>query len=437
MVARLVGLALGCVLLVFGAAAGASAKERLSVDFGHPLARASMVGLLAGMDRRNPPDHRIEPLAPALWRGKLQSAPYSRVRDLGGRYTYVLSDRWGYPGDGVRAPYEDFAAWERLVRDTARRAAARGAAGVWDVWNEPDHPHFWRGTREQYYETYRIAENILRQELGEHVQVAGPSISAFKRDWITGLLNWCGASGCEVNVISWHEFPGGPIPAIERHLRDVRANMLESRRYRPLDIEEIHVNETLSEHDTYRPGELLGHMYYLEAGEADAAARSCWPDSTGQSNCSNNTLDGLLEPHTWLPRSAWWATKAYADGTGSRRLTRSSDDYLVGLASARSDLPHHAQLLVAHLERRPVPKHGNRRRVDVDITLRALGRLPWLRRRRALRVQIERFPNTGEQPLPAPWRRAGVTRPIKHGTARLTLHHVALHEAYRLRIGAP
>jgi xylan 1,4-beta-xylosidase len=428
MARRLAGLAVAA-LLAGAAPAEAAHVATVRVGFATPLETANMVGFVHGMDLRRPADELIEPLAPALWRGKLRDVPYRRVEDIGGRYTYVLSDRWGYPGNGIRPPYEDFAAWERFVRQTAR--AGRGRDAVWDVWNEPNEPWFWQGSREQLYETYRIAENVLRQELGPGVVVAGPSTYGWQGGWIAGLLEWCLARGCQVNVLSWHELSSGSLPAIEARLEQMRALYLHSPRYRALRIRELHVNEAIVAADQYRPGEILGVMHYLEAGGADAAARTCWNDSSGQSNCYNDTLAGLLVPRSFEPRSAWWATKAYADGVGSRVLTRFSDPHVVGLASARSDRPRSAQLLIAHLR-------GHRREeVDVKVTLRRLGALPFLRGERKVRVAIERFPDTGELPLAKPYGRRPALARIEDGEANLTLHRVRMHEAYRLRLSEP
>lgn len=431
--ARRIATTATLTLLALPPFASAGHVETVRVDFAKPVERSSMVGFVHGMDMRNPPDELVEPLQPKLWRGKLRDVPFQRVQEVGGRYTYVLSDRWGYPGEGVSPPYEDFGRWERFVRQVAR-ASDRHGEPVWDVWNEPDVPYFWSGTPEQLYETYRIAENVLREELGPDVVVGGPSTSGFRRTWLTGLLDWCLSRGCEVNALSWHEFPGGPIPALRDRLDEARETMVDARRYRALDIEEVHVNEAVSARDQYRPGELLGYMHYLEAGGADAAARACWSALDGQSNCYNDSLAGLVVPGSFEPRSVWWATKAYADGVGTRRLTRSSDDYVVGMGSARSDQPDSAQLLIAHLERRPLSRAANRAGVNVKVTLRSLRKLRWLGRRERLRVEIERFPDSGEAPLVTPRRRRAARVRIVKGEATLTLHDVRLHEAYRLRL---
>jgi xylan 1,4-beta-xylosidase len=416
--------------VALGAApAQAAHVQSVRVGFGKPLATANLVGFVHGKDPRRPGDEMIEPLAPALWRGKLRDVPYQRVQDVGGRYTYVLSDRWGYPGTGQRPPYEDFGAWERFVRKTAR-ASRRGKDVLWDVWNEPNEGHFWQGTPEQLYETYRIAENVLRQEIGPDVIVGGPSTLGWRSDWIVGLLEWCLARGCQVNVLSWHELTSGPIPAIRDRLRFARQSLLESSRYAPLNIRELHVNEAGIAADQYRPGELLGVMHYLEAGRADAAARTCWDEVSGGSNCYSDTLAGLLVPRTFEPRSTWWATKAYADGAGSRVLTRFSDPHLVGLASSRSDAPRTAQLLIAHTRGHAAQE------LDVRVTFRRLGALGFLRGKHKLRVRIERFPDSGELPLTAPRGRRPAVLPIEDGEATLVLHDVRMHEAYRLRLAA-
>ncbi len=122
----------------------------------------------------------------------MESAPYDRASRFGARYILVLSDLWGYPGAnwyGRQAPWQDFGRWARFVGDVAR--ANRGRSLVWDVWNEPDQPYFWNGTEAQFHETYRVAYQVIRQELGPDAVVAGPSVSAFRWPWLVGLLAYC------------------------------------------------------------------------------------------------------------------------------------------------------------------------------------------------------------------------------------------------------
>lgn len=159
------------------ALAAAPAQGVVTVDFAHAVPARSAVGLLHGMDEREPPDRLIAPLSPRTWRGDLESATYDRASRLGARYILVLSDLWGYPGAnwyGREPPWTDFGRWADFVRDVAR--ANRGRALVWDIWNEPDRPYFWNGTEAQFHETYRVAYEAIRHALGPDAAIAGPSV---------------------------------------------------------------------------------------------------------------------------------------------------------------------------------------------------------------------------------------------------------------------
>ena len=426
--APLVGLAL-LVAVAFAPAAHASHVQTVRADFSKSTPVGGLVGFTHGMNAQTPPDDRIVPLAPTLWRSRFIDVPYKRAMRLGGRYTFVLSNRYGYPGDGARAPYEDWKRWRRLVRNAARNNRNRQI--VWDVWNEPDLEHFWRGTREQYYETYRIAYEELRAVLGPDVTVSGPSTTSYRPDWIEGLLSWCQTRGCQVNALSWHELSRGSIPAVGDRVSATREQFLENPRWRGLGLRELHVSEAVGEHDQYLPGENVGYLGYLEKGGADAAARACWPSLDGQSNCYNDTLAGLLVPGTSQPRSVWWATRAYAEGAASRVLTRFGDSHVVGLASSGSAKPDSAQLLIANLKRRTGSRRS-RSSVNVRVTLRKVSRLSFLRRAKRVKVAIEKFPATGEAPLTAPRRRRASKARIRDGEVLFTLHGVRPHEVYRL-----
>jgi len=71
-----------------------------SVDFGRRVRTHSLVGFLHGLGPAKPPNRLVAPLRPRLWRGSLFSASYDRASRLGARYMVVVSDQWGYPGQG-------------------------------------------------------------------------------------------------------------------------------------------------------------------------------------------------------------------------------------------------------------------------------------------------------------------------------------------------
>jgi hypothetical protein len=401
-----------------------------TVDFARAVDARSSVGLLHGMDAREPPDRWIAPLAPRSWRGDMESASYDRATRFGARYILVLSDLWGYPGAnwyGRRPPWADLARWAGFVRGVAR--AYRGRPLVWDVWNEPDQPYFWNGTEAQFHETYRVAYEVIRQELGAQAVIAGPSVSGFRWSWLVGLLDYCRQADCEVNALSWHELAGGgAVRAIPDHLRRARRALVRNPALVAVGLRELHVNESVGRGDALFPGEQLAYLALLERGRADAAARACWPDPSGADNCLGHTLDGLLDSRSSRPRGDWWTTAWYARGVPSRVAASSTSPDVIALAAARSPTAHHAEILLGEYGDRPQP-------VTVRVAMRGLRALRFLRGSRRVALAAFRIVNAGEAPVspaPLPVRSLPVTRGAAEATVRVGPHEVVL-----LRLSRP
>jgi xylan 1,4-beta-xylosidase len=371
------------------------AGAHVSADLGAaPRRGPSMSGFLHSLEGDTPADAAIRPLQPRFWRSVPQRAPYERVRSLGASYQLVLSDLWGYPSagwEGRGPPWEHLDAWARTVRRAAR--SLRGRPAEFDVWNEPDAENFWNGTREQFFRVYAVAARTLVDELGPAAVVGGPSTRAPIPAWVGGLLRHCRAHGCRVSFISYHAnlLPTQPIPEVSVQLRKLRKLV---DRYRDLGLSRIVVNESVGPVDQYSPGSIVGYLAQLEAGGADAAARSCWPGLQGEDNCTNGTLEGLLTP-TGRPRSAWWAYRAYGEGAESRVPSRSDSWTVASLASVR---PGVAEVVLGRLDRAA----SGTAAIDVELQLHGLRRaLPGAR---SALLTVERLPNSGDQPLVEPQR---------------------------------
>lgn len=403
------------------------ADVHVTADLGAPISGGpSMSGFLHGLRDGSPPDSAIRPLRPRLWRSIPSRVPYARATALGARYQLVLSDLWGYPAGGWHdrgPPWRDLAAWGDMVRRTAR--SLRGHPVEWDVWNEPDNEVFWTGTREQFFRVYETAARALEDELGDTVVVGGPSTTKPRAAWLEGLLRHCRARGCRVSFLSFHANleADEPIPALESDLRAVRALV---PRYRDLSLTGVEVNESIGPADQYRPGEILGYLEHMEAGGADAAARSCWLDLAGADNCLNGTLEGLLTPEG-RPRSAWWAYRAYAEGQEGR-VPGSSDSAAVAVLASRRTVTGGAQVLLARHDRADPAAPP----VSVALTLRGLaGALPGARR---AVVTLELLSDTGEQPLDAPPVVGRRTIAVGSGDVTLPVGQLGHHQALVVRV---
>jgi xylan 1,4-beta-xylosidase len=340
--------ALAAVLIISPAVRAAS----VSADFGTRETLTMKVGFLHNLSASAPSDELLLPLKPTAWRSSEASAPADRVRGLGASHTIVLSDHWSYPARGwrpVRPPWsqpERYAAW---VRQFAHRFKGRGLF-YWDIWNEPDFKVFWDGTREQFYETFAVAERVLGEELGSEARIVGPSTTRWRLDWIEGLAEFCLKRGCRFDAVSWHDLPNDmrSLPRLSERVESTR-ELLSRQRYRSLRVREFHVNEIMGQHIQFKPGAVVGYFSELERAKADVAIKSCWPDSSGWVNCEGQTLNGLLDRDTGQPRSLWYTWRAYADGRSSRVRSDSSDQRIAVLASSRSRHPGEAQLLLGNI----------------------------------------------------------------------------------------
>ena len=374
--------------LILGPAAHAAT---LSADFGTPEYPRLKLGFLHNLSVAKPADDVLLPLQPTAWRSNDASAPAERVRALGASHTIVLSDHWSYPAHNWRpggppwTQLEGFAVW---VRQFAQRYKGRGVF-YWDIWNEPDFEIFWNGTREQFFETFAVAEHVLREELGADARIVGPSTTMWRLDWIEALAEFCLKRGCRFDAVSWHDLPNdlGSLPRLSARIETTR-DLLSRPRYRSLGVREFHVNEIMGHHIQFMPAAAVGYFSELERADADVAIKSCWEESHGRVNCEGQTLDGLLDWDTGQPRLLWYTWRAYADGRSSRVRSSSRDERIAVLASRRSRRPGQAQLLLGNI--------GSARPAASVRPCGLTALTPGRRRASGATIFIERHPDLGE-----------------------------------------
>jgi xylan 1,4-beta-xylosidase len=429
---KLLPLGLAIITLLFIAYFGqqptiGQVRSNVTVDFGLPAATTSMSGILHGIDPTKPPDSSIKPLKPKLWRaGRLDI--YDRVIASGAEFQLLVSDLWGYGSNPKGWPYQNYPAWEAFIRQLAQQN--KGKKIIWDIWNEPDLKNpFWKGSREQFFETYKRAYKILREELGPSAIIGGPSISTYNKEYLRDFLDYCKANKLEVNFLAWHELNDTLILFVDDHVIDARRNFLQSPSYRELKLQKLYVNEIVGELAQYQPGEILGYFYYLESGQADGACRACW-DTVGAvnktSNCFNNTLTGMVTPNSFEPRAAWWAYKAYADGVNSRVLSRSNLDRLVALAS-KSNAEGKAQVLLGYFDR------NFSSATTVTLNLRNLQQLG-IQPGQKVTLKLEKIPNNREGSVQKLVTVKEENVSLSSDSLTYTIPNFQVHEGYLLTV---
>lgn len=413
---------------------GQQQTASISVDFAKPDSSVkSMSGFLHSLDTNKPPDNLILPLKPKQWRVSDSNFEiYRRINKNGARTQIVLSDFWGYPGLNTNRPwvFEDYPQFENFVRKLAR--AHKSPEIIWDVWNEPEDPKlpYWKGTFEQFCETYKRAYRVLRQELGPDVMIGGPSFSRYDKNLLNRFLNFCKTHGCEVNFLSWHELDESIITSIPERLQETRRLFVNNRDFAGLKIKEIQINEIIGGDVQYSPGAILGYFYYLEKGKADGASKACWEDLSGKSNCYNGTLDGLITPETLEPRAAWWAYKSYADGVSSRVVSTTTNSKVVALASLQADSANKAQVLIGFFrESSEEPE-----KVNVSINLHNLNNLPFLTGIQKASIKIEKIPDSVEKAVKNLDFIKESNLSFINNSLKIMLSDVAVNEAYLVTV---
>ncbi len=88
-------------------------------------------------------------------------------------------------------PPKDMPKWARICEHIIRHYNEGWADGYhynikyWEIWNEPDNGRnnlenmMWQGTKEEYYELYRVTSKHLRSCFGDSIKIGGYASSGF------------------------------------------------------------------------------------------------------------------------------------------------------------------------------------------------------------------------------------------------------------------
>lgn len=454
-------LALGTLLATGGVTPSPALGqlEVVTVDFAGEMGPATYraSGFMNTMFTEYPAPQWVDPLKPKLFRGFITggyfrdaggindaSATYGRLHNHLGAVIQIFLGLpgWGqfvglgadaYPGDDL-----DWEPWERYVEEQVLFAQERGYDVQWDIWNEPDEPTFWdpprlpdgRGANERFQETWIRAVRVIRR-LDPDAVIVGPSNSYFKgkRFAVTDFLQQAKYFNVLPDVLAWHEW----------YVDEIVPHIAEARQYMASHgIPElpISINEYVLHPDQMRPGVLPLYYAAFERMGIVTANRSCWedPDATwsGGWNCGNLSLNGLLkdngEPYgPRVPRGVWWATKGYADVTGTLVdvLPGATIDGVAGKDAARKE----SRMVLG----RDLDGSG-----DATLRLVNLAAAPYLvSPTGAVRIIGQYLRRSGWDEVPAPYDAVDTEVQVVDGAAEIVLPGFHYHYAYLIRLLDP
>ena len=311
----------------------------LLVDFSEEVTDVKSVsGFLHGIGDSNPPDSLIAPMQPMLWRTIPDTKINQRLTNLGAKQVMVLSDLFK-----DLLPFQDSVAYRtRLITILE---GTKDLDVVYDIWNEPDVGFSWQGTEEQFFQTFKLTHDLIREHAGKNAIISGPS-SHWLPDYLHRFIKYCKDHQVQLDVLSWHEFQyNDNFHEVKEHLQYARKYFVDNQRYEQVGIQEIHINEYGRPEFQQTPAAILAYLFFLEEGGVDGACRASWFGS----NHENSILTSLVANNlNWNKRTAWWIYRTYANSIDSRVRAVSSSDHIAAFAHRPTGTTPYAEVIVAN-----------------------------------------------------------------------------------------
>jgi hypothetical protein len=137
-------------------------------------------------------------------------------------YRLGVTIEWGSKKYMI-APPKDYAKWARICEHIIRHYNEGWADGhewgieYWEIWNEPENPPMWSGTKEEFFELYNVASKHLKACF-PNIKIGGYGSSGMYAVFIEGMndfyksfpvwfvdfLEMVKREGCPLDFYSWH-----------------------------------------------------------------------------------------------------------------------------------------------------------------------------------------------------------------------------------------
>jgi hypothetical protein len=119
--------------------------------------------------------------------------------------TLAYTPQWATHGPATTGVPDDPAAWA----DFCARAARRYASSIhfWGLWNEPNLPRFWSGSRQQYIDDILIPGADAIHQASATARVGGPELAhVASTQWFYWLRDILGQAGNRLDFVTHHVY---------------------------------------------------------------------------------------------------------------------------------------------------------------------------------------------------------------------------------------
>ena len=200
------------------------------------------------------PDFDADENDPASYDFAFTDAYLKPLVEAGCRIFYrlgvTIENSWKVKAYNIHPP-KDFAKWARVCEHVVRHYNEGWANGFrwgieyWEIWNEPENPPMWQGTKEQFFEMYRVTANHLKGKF-PGIKVGGYAgcgfyviddekkreTSEFYRSFVTWFEDFCryvqaAETKAPLDFFSWHLYVNSrwPVDRIATHAAYVRKTL--------------------------------------------------------------------------------------------------------------------------------------------------------------------------------------------------------------------
>ncbi|MDD3154590.1 MAG: hypothetical protein PHS41_06960 [Victivallaceae bacterium] len=274
------------------------------------------------------------------------------------------------------APPADFSKWAEICAGIVRHYnEGWGEGGMklgityWEIWNEPENPPMWSGSREDFFLLYATAARRLRKEFPQ-IKIGGygscgfyaetrPDVSDFFRSfpvWFDDFLKFVREQSLPLDFISWHLYTEDP-QEIVTHARYVAAR---------LNAFGFANTENIFDEWNYisrKPGENVFERMKEAPGAAFVAAAFCLMQDSPidkamyydalpmRSYCGLYYFPSLRVTRTYYSFKAFQLLYALGSEVAS---CVSGEDAVFALAAAQSGAPGEGAVLIVNCKEEPV-----------------------------------------------------------------------------------
>lgn len=171
-------------------------------------------------------------------------------------YRLGITIDWGSKKYHTKPP-EDINKWARICENIIRHYNEGWNNGFfynikyWEIWNEPENPPMWSGTKEEYFELYKITASYLKKRFPD-IKIGGygscgfyamddPTANDFYKSFILffeDFLKMISTEKVPLDFFSWHIYTDS-LERLSRHMKYAHETL---HRY-GMDKTEIHLNE--------------------------------------------------------------------------------------------------------------------------------------------------------------------------------------------------